>query len=131
MQLGYTPTTNSTNWLVNSSTGVKLARIVANAFPKPYGIKRWTCSGSCPPTRVAQHLRLSPNDLKKHMAMQFDPHATACRTTPGFVEVPLATATPQLVPPTEIEGQRQDGAWLRLHVSETSLAAIVRRFLEA
>ena len=65
------------------------------------------------------------------MAMQFDPHATACRTTPGFVEVPLATATPQLVPPTEVEGQRQDGAWLRLHVSETSLAAIVRRFLEA
>jgi hypothetical protein len=84
-----------------------------------------------PHTRVAQHLRLSPNDLKKQMAMQVDPHAAACCTTPGFVEVPLATATPQLLPTTEIEVQRQDGARLRLHASETSLAAIVRSFLEA
>ena len=86
---------------------------------------------SLPHTRVAQHLRLSPNDLKKQMAMQFDPHAAACRTTPGFVEVPPATANPQVVPTTEIELQRQDGARLRLHAPDTALAVIVRSFLEA
>jgi hypothetical protein len=84
-----------------------------------------------PHTRVAQHLRLSPNDLKKQMAMQVASHAAACHTTPDFVEVPLATATPQPLPSTEIEVQRQDGARLRLHASEASLSTIVRSFLEA
>ena len=84
-----------------------------------------------PHTRVAQHLRLSPNDLKKQMAMQVDPHATPGRTTPGFVEVPPATTRAQVGPTTEIDVQRQDGARLRLHAPDTALAAIVKSFLEA
>jgi hypothetical protein len=84
-----------------------------------------------PHTRVAHHVRLSSNDLKKQMAMQLEPHAAACRTTPGFVEVPPATYTPQATPTTEIELQRKDGARLHLQAPTTSIAAIVKSFLEA
>ena len=87
-----------------------------------------------PRTRVAQHLRLSAKDLKKQMAAELEPNAgigSACRTTPGFVEVPPATHTPQAPPMTEIKLQRQDGARLRLHAPDTALTAIVRSFLEA
>ena len=84
-----------------------------------------------PHTRVAQHLRLSPNDLKKQMAMQVDPHAAACHTTPGFVEMPPVTSWPHLRSGFEVELQRQDGARLRFHAPDTSLAAIVKSFLEA
>jgi hypothetical protein len=80
---------------------------------------------------VAQHLRLSPNDLKKHIAMQVDPHATPGRTTPGFVEVPSHTSSVQIGPTIEIDVQRQDGARLRLHAPDTALAVIVKSFLEA
>src|ERR671918_1538118 len=76
-----------------------------------------------PHTRVAKHLRLSPNDLKKQMAMQLDPHASAARTTPGFVKVPTAEDRAQAPSVTEIEVQRQDGARLRLHAPNTALAA--------
>lgn len=81
-----------------------------------------------PHTRVAQHLRLAPNDLKKQMAMQAAPHAVLGPTTSGFVEVP--TATPQVTPTIDIEVQRQDGARLRLHAPDTALATIVKSFLE-
>ena len=84
-----------------------------------------------PHTRVAQHLRLSPNDLKKQMAMQVDPHATPGCTMPGFIEVPPATTRAQGGPTIEIDVQRQDGARLRLHAPDTALAAIVKSFLEA
>jgi hypothetical protein len=84
-----------------------------------------------PRTRVAQHLRLSAKDLKTHMAAELEPHAAASLTAPGFVEAPSATATAQTPPVTEIELQRQDGARLRLQAPNTSLAAIVRSFLEA
>jgi hypothetical protein len=84
-----------------------------------------------PHTRVAQHLRLSPNDLKKQMAMQLEPHVAPCRTMPGFVEVPLAPSRAQVGPTIEIEVHRQDGARLRLHAPDTALTAIMRSFLEA
>jgi hypothetical protein len=84
-----------------------------------------------PHTRVAEHLRLSPNDLKKQMAAKLEPHATPGRTTPGFVEVPSATTSVQGGPPIEIEVHRQDGARLRLHAPDTALTVIVRSFLEA
>jgi hypothetical protein len=83
-----------------------------------------------PHSRVAQHLRLAPNDLKKQMAMQVDPHALTGRTTPGFIEVPATTATPQVASTIDIELQRQDGARLRLHAPQSCLAAIVHSFLE-
>ena len=92
-----------------------------------------------PRTRVAQHLRLSSNDLKKHMAAELEPNAALCRSTPGFVEVtsqeltllPAITTAAQASPTTEIELQRKDGARLRLQAPDTSLATIVRSFLEA
>jgi hypothetical protein len=84
-----------------------------------------------PHSRVAQHLRLSPNDLKKQMAMQVELHATPGRTMPDFVEVPSAPPRAQVGPTIEIELQRQDGARLRLHAPDTALTAIVRSFLEA
>jgi hypothetical protein len=78
-----------------------------------------------PHTRVAQHLRLSPNDLKKRMVAQFP----ASPSTPtGFVEV-LPAPPPSA---TEIVLERPDGARLRLVCAETPLplAAVVRAFLE-
>ena len=84
-----------------------------------------------PRTRVAQHLRLSSNDLKKQMAAELEPNAASSLTAPGFVEVPPATHRPPAPPTTEIELQRKDGAQLRLHAPDTSLTAIVRSFLEA
>ncbi|WP_089721518.1 hypothetical protein [Candidatus Entotheonella palauensis] len=83
-----------------------------------------------PYTRVAQHLRLSTNDLKKQMAMQLEPHAAAGYIPTGFVELPPDTYQP-MAPTTEIELQRNDGARLRLHAPDTALAAIVKSFLEA
>ena len=84
-----------------------------------------------PHTRVAQHVRLSPNDLKKQMAMQVDPHATPARAMPGFVEVPSATTRAQIGSTIEIDVQRPDGARLRLLAPDTALAVIVKSFLEA
>src|SRR5688500_16474830 len=57
-------------------------------IPQPLWDQAVALARGLPHTRVAQHFRLSPNDLKKQMAMQLEPHASACRTTPGFVEVP-------------------------------------------
>jgi hypothetical protein len=80
-----------------------------------------------PHTRVAQHLRLSSNDLKKHMAAQ---SPATPSTSAGFVEVPPAPAPPPSA--TEIELERPDGARLRLVCPEAPLplAAVVRAFLE-
>jgi hypothetical protein len=83
-----------------------------------------------PHSRVAQHLRLAPNDLKKHMAMQVDSHVAPCRTMPGFIEVPSATSSAQVGSTIEMEVQRPDGARLRLHAPATALTAIVKSFLE-
>jgi hypothetical protein len=86
-----------------------------------------------PRSRVAQHLRLSPSDLNKHMATRPDATPATPRTPPPFVEVPSA---PAYSPPTAtlaIELERPDGARLRLHSPDSSLplAAIVQSFLEA
>ena len=99
-------------------------------IPQALWAQAVTLARILPHSRVAHHLRLAPNDLKKQMAMQVDPHATTGRTTPRFVEVPPATVSAQVGPTTEIEVQRQDGAQLRLHAPESYLAAIIKSFLE-
>ena len=85
-----------------------------------------------PYSRVAQHVRVSPSDLKKHMAT---PRNSKLATSPQFVEVP----TPPPWPPAtrsplsmEIELERRDGARLRLRCPESasSVAALVQAFLE-
>ena len=81
-----------------------------------------------PYSRVAKYLRLSPKDLKTHMAAQ--PQVGLAPTPAGFVEVP-PTAPSQAPPTTAIELQRKDGARLRLHAPDSALMSIVRSFLEA
>jgi hypothetical protein len=85
-----------------------------------------------PYSRVAQHVRVSPSDLKKHMAT---PRNSKLAPSPRFVEVPT---TPTWPPATrsplsmEIELERRDGARLRLRCPESasSVAALVQAFLE-
>jgi hypothetical protein len=85
-----------------------------------------------PYSRVAQHVRVSPSDLKKHMATPSTAPSAASVLPPSFVEVPPASPWPLAIPAMDIELERSDGA--RLHVrcpeSSASVAALVRAFLE-
>jgi hypothetical protein len=82
-----------------------------------------------PYSRVAQHVRVSPSDLKKHMAT---PHDAKPATSPRFVEVPPTPARSSTTQAMDIELARPDGARLRLRCSESasSVAALVQAFLE-
>ena len=85
-----------------------------------------------PHSRVAQHLRLSANDLKKQMAMA-PQEMTAMPPLPlGFVEVPSAPAWPKPSGATQVELYRVDGTRLCIHAAESTLPleALVRVFLE-
>ena len=83
-----------------------------------------------PHCRVAQRLRLSPNDLKKHMA---DSTSAASPTPrPSFVEVPPTPTWPPAAPAMEIALAHPGGARLRVrcHESTSPVTALVRAFLE-
>jgi hypothetical protein len=82
-----------------------------------------------PYSRVAQHVRVSPSDLKKHMAT---PHDAKPATSPRFVEVPPPPAGASTPPAMDIELERPDGTRLRLRCPEStsSVAAVVQAFLE-
>lgn len=86
-----------------------------------------------PYSRVANHLRLSPSDLKKHLTAQSQPASRVPAPPLSFVEVPPAPEHETASSQTEIELQRADGARLRLRSAESALplAALVRAFLEA
>jgi hypothetical protein len=85
-----------------------------------------------PYSRVAQHVRVSPSDLKKHIALPPDARSAASATPPSFVEVPSAPAWPPATPALEIELESPGGARLRLRCSESTapMAGLVRAFLE-
>jgi hypothetical protein len=85
-----------------------------------------------PYSRVAQHVRVSPSDLKKHMATQHDSQSVAPSTPPLFVEVPPAPAWPPVTQAMDIELERPDGARLRVRCPESTspVVALVRAFLE-
>jgi hypothetical protein len=85
-----------------------------------------------PYSRVAQHVRVSPSDLKKRMATPHDARSAASSTPPPFVEVPPAPAWPLATPAMDIELERPDGVRLRLRCPEATapVAALVRAFLE-
>jgi hypothetical protein len=85
-----------------------------------------------PYSRVAQHIRVSPSDLKKHIAAQVAASTASCLATPPFVEVPPAPACCPAPPTLEIELAHPDGARLRLRcpASTVPVAAVVRAFLE-
>jgi hypothetical protein len=82
-----------------------------------------------PYSRVAQHVRVSPSDLKKHMTT---PRDSQSATSPRFVEVPPLLAGSPATQVIEMELERPDGARLRLRYSEatSSVATLVQAFLE-
>jgi hypothetical protein len=85
-----------------------------------------------PYSRVAQHVRVSPSDLKKPMVTPPAAPSDASATPQPFVEVPPA---PPWLPATQamdIELERPDGARLRLRCPESTApgAGLVRAFLE-
>jgi hypothetical protein len=85
-----------------------------------------------PRSRVAQHLRLSPSDLNKHIATRPDATSAPPRTPPPFVEVLSAPACSPSTATLAIELERPDGARLCLRCPESAapVAALVRAFLE-
>ena len=85
-----------------------------------------------PYRRVAQHVRVSPSDLKKRLATPPDSKPAASPTPSPFVEVPPVPAWCPATPAMEIELERPDGARLRLRCPESTapVAALVRAFLE-
>ena len=85
-----------------------------------------------PYRRVAQHMRVSPSDLKKHMAAPPGTTSAVSPTPPAFVEVPPVPVWPSTAQALEIVIERPDG--VRLHVrcpeSAAPVATLVRTFLE-
>jgi hypothetical protein len=85
-----------------------------------------------PRSRVAQHVRVSPSDLNKHMATLNGSQPATPPTLPRFVEVPPPPVWPPATAAMELELERPDGARLRLRCPESTapVAALVRAFLE-
>jgi hypothetical protein len=85
-----------------------------------------------PRSRVAQHLRISPSDLNKHMATRPEATPATPRTPPPFVEVSSIPAGSPATATLEIELDRPDGTHLRLRCPESTapVVALVRAFLE-
>lgn len=85
-----------------------------------------------PYSRVAQHVRVSPSDLKKHLATPPAARPAASATPTRFVEVPPTPSVPPAAQGMEIELERPDGARLRLRCPELTspVPALVRAFLE-
>ena len=88
-----------------------------------------------PYSRVAQHVRVSPSDLKKHMATPCDSKPATSPPSPRFVEVaPVPACFPATQAPRsmEIELERPDGARLRVRCPESTspVTALLRAFLE-
>jgi hypothetical protein len=91
-----------------------------------------TLAQGLPYSRVAQHLRVSPSDLKKHMAPQHDSRPATAPMPSRFVEVPPLASWPPATPIMEIELERPDGVRLRIRCPESTspVPALVRAFLE-
>jgi hypothetical protein len=85
-----------------------------------------------PYSRVAQHVRVSPSDLKKHMATPHDSKPVTSPPSPRFVEVPPTPAWSSATQVMEMELERPDGTRLRLRCPEStsSVTALVRAFVE-
>jgi hypothetical protein len=102
-------------------------------IPQPLWDQAAALATELPYSRVAQHLRLSPSDLKKHMVAPKGHTSRLPMPALSFVEVPPAAAYPVAKSRTEIELHRPDGARLQLRSSDATLplTALVRAFLEA
>ena len=85
-----------------------------------------------PRSRVAQHLRISPSDLNKHMAARPEATPATPRTPSPFVEVPSIPASSPATATIEIDLERPDGTRLHLRCPESTapVVVLVRTFLE-
>ena len=86
-----TPITNSTNWRASLSTGVQTRSHPSERIPQRLWKQAAALARVLPYSRVAQHVRVSPSDLKKHMATPRDSKPATSR----FVEVPPPPPGPQ------------------------------------
>ena len=104
----------------------------SECIPQPLWDQAAALARVLPRSRVAQHLRVSPSDLNKHMATLNGSKPATPPTLPRFVEVPPTPAWPPATAAMEIELERPDGARLRLRCPESTapVAALVRAFLE-
>lgn len=84
-----------------------------------------------PYTRVATSLRLGNKELKARLQAQPAATPAALVKPPSLIAVPPGADHLLALTDTQIEIERPDGARLRLHASDTSLATIVQSFLEA
>ena len=98
-------------------------------IPKSLWAQAVTLAQVLPCTRVAKHLGLTPQALKRrHDALLHTSALTPSSPSPHFVEVAAAWR----LPTTEVEVQRPDGTRLRITYSEASpaLAPLLQTFLE-
>lgn len=99
-------------------------------IPKPLWAQAVTLAQVLPCTRVAKHLGLTPQALKRRRDARSNPPAlTPSSPAPHFVEVTAAWRTPT----TEVEVQRPDGTRLRIMYSEAApaLVPLLQAFLES
>jgi hypothetical protein len=99
-------------------------------IPKALWAQAVTLTQVLPCTRVAKHLGLTPQALKRRRDTRPHPSAlTSSSLPPHFVEVAPAWRTPT----TEVEVQRPDGTRLRITYSEAApaLVPLLQTFLES
>jgi hypothetical protein len=97
-------------------------------IPKPLWTQAVTLAQGLPCTRVAKHLGLTPQALKRRRdALSRPPALIPPPQAPHFVEVAAAGRTPT----TEVEVQRPDGTRLRITYSEAAptLVPLLQTFL--
>lgn len=98
-------------------------------IPKPLWAQAVTLAHVLPCTRVAKHLGLTPQALKRRRdALRNTPTLTPSSPPPHFVEVAAAWCPPT----TEVEVQRPDGTRLRITYREAApaLVPLLHTFLE-
>ena len=99
-------------------------------IPKALWAQAVTLTQVLPCTRVAKHLGLTPQALKRRRDARPHPSAlTSSSLPPHFVEVAPAWRTPT----TEVEVHRPDGTRLRITYSEAApaLVPLLQTFLES
>jgi hypothetical protein len=104
----------------------------AERIPKRLWTQAAALARVLPYSRVAQHVRVSPSDLQKHMGTPPDSKPVTSPSAPRFVAMPPTPAWSAVPQTMEIARARPDGG--RLHVrcpdSTSSVAALVQAFVE-
>ncbi len=99
-------------------------------IPKPLWVQAATLAQVLPCARVAKHLGLTPQALKRRRdALRNTPARPPSSPPPHFVEVAATWHTPT----AEVEVQRPDGTRFRITYSEAAptLVPLLQTFLES